>query len=103
MSQRHAGDEAGLMQRVLSTLADGALTRLVRGNRTFLTLSRELLLDQTDVLLHQPRFGVVLQPAMADDAELMDRLQKMAQRGCLLMLDAGGMDLHGSAAMEALL
>jgi EAL and modified HD-GYP domain-containing signal transduction protein len=103
MFHRHAGDEQTLMQRVLSTLADGALTRLVRGNRTFLTLSRELLLDQTDVLLHQPRFGVVLQPAMADDAELMDRLNKMAQRGCLLMLDAGAIDLHGSVAFDSLL
>jgi EAL and modified HD-GYP domain-containing signal transduction protein len=103
MFHRHAGDENELMQRVLSTLADGALTRLVRGNRTFLTLSRELLLGETDVLAHQPRFGVLLQPAMADDAELMDRLQKMSQRGCLLMLDAGAMDLHGSVALESLL
>jgi c-di-GMP-related signal transduction protein len=103
MFHRHAGDEQALMQRVLSTLADGALTRLVRGNRTFLTLPRELLLDQTDVLLHQPRLGVLLQPAMADDAELMDRLRKMAQRGCLLMLDAGSADPHASAATEALL
>ncbi|MEI7035916.1 EAL and HDOD domain-containing protein [Fulvimonas yonginensis] len=101
--QRHAGDEAALMQRVLSTLADGALTRLVRGNRTFLTLSRELLLDQTDVLLHQPRFGVLLHPGMAEDAALMERLRRMSQRGCLLMLDAGAQDLHGSAAAEALL
>lgn len=103
MFNRHAGDESALMQRVLSTLADGALTRLVRGNRTFLALSRELLLDQTDVLLHQPRFGVVLQPAMAEDAGLMERLNRMAQRGCLLMLDAGATDLHGSAGVEALL
>jgi EAL and modified HD-GYP domain-containing signal transduction protein len=103
MFHRHAGDENELMQRVLSTLADGALTRLVRGNRTFLTLSRELLLGQTDVLAHQPRFGVLLQPAMADDAELMDRLQKMSQRGCLLMLDVGARELQGSAAFETLL
>lgn len=103
MFHRHAGDEHALMQRVLSTLADGALNRLVRGNRTFLTLSRELLLEQTDVLLHQPRFGVVVQPAMADDAEVMERLNRMAQRGCLLMLDAGAMDLRGSVAIEALL
>lgn len=101
--QRNAGDETALMQRVLSTIADGALTRLVRGNRTFLTLSRELLLDQTDVLLHQPRFGVLLQPSAANDAELMERLQKMAQRGCLLMLDAGAAVLESSAAVEALL
>jgi c-di-GMP-related signal transduction protein len=101
--QRGAGDETELMQRVLSTMADGALTRLVRGNRTFLTLSRDLLLGQTDVLLHQPRFGVVLKPDVAADAELMERLQKMSQRGCLLMLDAADADLEASAAIEALL
>lgn len=101
--QRGAGDEAALMRRVLSTITDGALTRLVRGNRTFLTLSRDLLLEQTDVLLHQPRFGVLLQPAMAADGELMERLQKMAQRGCLLMLDAAAADLETSSAIEALL
>lgn len=101
--QQGAGDEAALMQRVLSTITDGALTRLVRGNRTFLTLSRELLLEQTDVLLHQPRIGVLLQPSMATDEALMERLQKMAQRGCLLMLDAGNTDLDSSAAIESLL
>jgi EAL and modified HD-GYP domain-containing signal transduction protein len=100
---REGTDEATLMQRVLSTILDGALTRLVRGNRTFLRLSRELLLEQTDVLLHQPRFGVLLQPDVAEDPQLMERLQQMAQRGCLLMLDAGASNLAGSAALESLL
>jgi len=101
--QPGAGDEKTLMQHVLSTVTDGTLNRLVRGNRAFLSLSRELLLGQTDVLQHQPRFGVLLQPAVATDPELMDRLQKMAQRGCLLMLDAGDIALESSAALEALL
>jgi EAL and modified HD-GYP domain-containing signal transduction protein len=100
---REGIDEAVLMQRVLSTILDGALTRLVRGNRTFLRLSRELLLEQTDVLLHQPRFGVLLRPEVAHDAALMERLQQMAQRGCLLMLDVNEPQITGSAALEALL
>ncbi|WP_245889891.1 EAL and HDOD domain-containing protein [Fulvimonas soli] len=101
--QPDAGDEQALMQRVLSTITDGALTRLVRGSRTFLTLSRELLLEQTDVLMHQPRFGVVVRPEAADDAPLMERLRQMAQRGCLLLLDAGDAPLQGSARIEAML
>ncbi|ODV05386.1 MAG: diguanylate phosphodiesterase [Rhodanobacter sp. SCN 68-63] len=100
---REGIDEAALMQRVLSTILDGALTRLVRGNRTFLRLSRDLLLEQTDVLLHQPRFGVLLRPEVAQDAPLMERLQQMAQRGCLLMLDITTPEITGSAALEALL
>jgi EAL and modified HD-GYP domain-containing signal transduction protein len=100
---REGIDEAALMQRVLSTILDGALTRLVRGNRTFLRLSRDLLLEQTDVLLHQPRFGVLLRPEVAQDAPLMERLQQMAQRGCLLMLDITTPEIAGSAALEALL
>ncbi|WP_049622656.1 EAL and HDOD domain-containing protein [Frateuria defendens] len=103
MFQRGAGDDAALMQRVLSTITDGALTRLVRGNRTFLTLSRELLLERTDVLLHQPRFGVVLSPAFADDEPLLERLRLLAQRGCLLLLDMGDTPPSGSARLEALL
>ena len=100
---REGIDEATLMQRVLCTLMDGALTRLVRGNRTFLELSRELLLEQTDVLLHQPRFGVLLRPDAATDAPLMDRLRQMAQRGCLLMLDLGDIDPNTEPKLAALL
>ena len=100
---REGIDEAALMQRVLSTILDGALTRLVRGNRTFLRLSRELLLEQTDVLLHQPRFGVLLRPQVTQDAPLMERLQQMAQRGCLLMLDLGAADLADPSVYESLL
>ena len=100
---REGIEESVLMQRVLSTILDGALTRLVRGNRTFLRLSRDLLLEQTDVLLHQPRFGVLLSPQVAEDAPLMERLKQMAQRGCLLMLDVAGTEMGSSAALEALL
>ena len=96
------GDES-FLQRVLSTVTDGALNRLVRGNRAFLKMPAELLPEDSDVLLHQPRLGVVLQPHVADDAALMKRLQKMAERGCQFMIDAGDIDLEASLPLETLL
>jgi len=101
--QNEAEDEAALMRRALATITDGALARLVRGNRTFLRLTRELLMEDTDVLQHQPRFGVLLQPDAATDAALLDRLSRMAQRGCPLMLDAGETPLEYNVAVEPLL
>ncbi len=100
---REPGDEQTLLQSVLSTITDGALTRLVRGNRAFLNLPVELLPEDSDVLLHQPRLGIVLQTHVATDAPLMKRLQQMAERGCQLMLDAADLDLDGSLAIESLL
>ncbi|MDQ6645676.1 MAG: HDOD domain-containing protein [Pseudomonadota bacterium] len=100
---REDGDDDTFLQRVLTTVTDGALNRLVRGNRAFLKMPAELLPEDSDVLLHQPRLGVVLQPHVADDAALMKRLQKMAQRGCQFMIDAGEIDLEASLPLEALL
>ena len=100
---RESGDETTLLQSVLGMITDGALTRLVRGNRAFLNLPAELLPEDADVLLHQPRLGVVLQPHVADDAALMKRLQLMAQRGCQFMLDVGDQDLDHGLPFEALL
>ena len=100
---REPDDEQTLLQRVLSTLTDGALTRLVRGNRAFLNLPTELLPEDSDVLLHQPRIGLLLQPQVADNTPLMKRLQLMSQRGCQLMLDAGDLELDGSLAIESLM
>ena len=100
---REPGDEQTLLQCVLSTITDGALTRLVRGNRAFLNMPAELLPEDSDVLLHQPRLGVVLQPHVATDAPLMKRLQQMAQRGCQFMLDVAGTDLESSLSLETLL
>jgi c-di-GMP-related signal transduction protein len=101
--QDDAEDEAALMRRALATITDGALARLVRGNRTFLRLSHELLMEETDVLQHQPRFGVLLKPEAAADAALVERLGRMAQRGCPLMLDAGDTTLEFNPAVEPLL
>lgn len=44
-------DEQELLRNLLSTITDGALTRLVRGNRTFLNMPVELLPEDSDVLL----------------------------------------------------
>ena len=101
--QNDVEDEAQLMRRALATITDGALARLVRGNRTFLKLTRDLLMEETDVLQHQPRFGVLLHADAANDVALMERLTRMAQRGCPLMLDAGDMALEYNAAVEPLL
>lgn len=98
-----AGENETLLQWVLSTVTDGALNRLVRGNRAFLKLPAELLPEHSDVLLHQPRLGLVLQPHVADDAPLMERLQKMAQRGCHFLLEASDLDLESSLPLKALL
>ena len=98
-----SGDPQALLQSVLGMITDGALTRLVRGNRAFLNLPAELLPEDADVLLHQPRLGVVLQPRVANDAPLMKRLQLMAQRGCQFILDVGDQDLDNSLPFEALL
>lgn len=100
---REPGDEETLLRGVLSTITDGSMTRLVRGNRAFLNLPPELLPEDSDVLLHQPRLGIVLQPSVADDAALMSRLQKMAERGCQFVLDAGDLDLEATLALQPLL
>jgi c-di-GMP-related signal transduction protein len=100
---RELGDEQDLLQNVLSTITDGALTRLVRGNRAFLNIPAELLPEDSDVLLHQPRLGVVLQIGVATNAPLMKRLQQMAQRGCQFMLDATDVDPESSLPLETLL
>lgn len=100
---RETGDEQVLLHSILAMITDGALTRLVRGNRAFLNLPAELLPEDADVLLHQPRIGVVLQPHVADNEALMARLQQMAQRGCQFMLDLGDKEPDDNPASEALL
>ncbi|MBD8871226.1 HDOD domain-containing protein [Rhodanobacter sp. DHB23] len=100
---RENGDEQELLRSILAMITDGALTRLVRGNRAFLNLPAELLPEDADVLLHQPRIGVVLQPHAANDDALMARLQLMAQRGCQFMLDIGDMEPGRDPSSEALL
>src|SRR5690242_21843436 len=52
------GDEQNLLRSVLSTITEGALTRLVGGNSAFFNLSAELLLEVSDVLMTQQRHGL---------------------------------------------
>ncbi|MGC1549931.1 MAG: HDOD domain-containing protein [Rhodanobacter sp.] len=89
-------EEAALMRRLLTTITDGVMTQLVRGNRAFLRLSRDLLLEQTDVLAHQPRLGIIVDPQSVADADLMQRLQQLSQRSCALLLDLSALDASGA-------
>src|SRR5581483_202165 len=65
-----AGTDADttLVGGVLSGITDGAITRLVRGNRAFMRLPRKLLLEETDILAHTPRLGVIVHPIYVRDA-----------------------------------
>lgn len=103
-----AGTDADttLIGGVLSGITDGAITRLVRGNRAFMRLPRTLLLEQTDILAHTPRLGVIIDPIHVRDAAVLTRLQQLAQRNCPLMLDLGSVDPASSephGALEPLL
>ena len=86
--------EATLMRRLLATITDGVMTRLLRGNRAFLRLSRDWLVEQPDVLAHHPRLGIIVDPTSINDEVLMSRLQQMAQRGCSLLLDLSELDAN---------
>jgi EAL and modified HD-GYP domain-containing signal transduction protein len=91
------GDDDAAMHRLLSTVIDGSINQLTRGNQVFLRLSRKLLLEQADFVLRQPRIGLVVEPADADDERLQSLLRQLAQRGCTLLLDLGGDPLPASA------
>jgi EAL and modified HD-GYP domain-containing signal transduction protein len=103
-----AGTDADttLVGGVLSGITDGAITRLVRGNRAFMRLPRALLLEQTDILAHTPRLGVIMDPIHVRDAAVLQRLQQLAMRNCPLLLELGGIDPAASephGALEPLL
>jgi EAL and modified HD-GYP domain-containing signal transduction protein len=89
-----AGTDADttLQGGIVSGITDGAITRLVRGNRAFMRVSRSLLLEQTDILSHTPRLGVIVDPFQVRDVALVQRLQQLALRNCALMLDLGATD-----------
>ena len=89
-----AGTDADttLLGGIVSGITDGAITRLVRGNRAFMRLSRSLLLEQTDILAHTPRLGVIMDPFQVRDVALVQRLQQLALRNCPMMLDMGSID-----------
>jgi c-di-GMP-related signal transduction protein len=85
-------EESALMGKLLLTITDGGMTRLVRGNRAFMRLSRDLLLEQTDVLVHHPRLGVIIDPGSIGDQPLLQRLQQLSLRNCPLLLDLSELD-----------
>jgi len=89
-----AGTDADttLPDGILSGITDGAITRLVRGNRAFMRMPRSLLLEQTDVLAHTPRLGLIIDPFQVRDTTVIQRLQQLALRNCPLMLDLGRLD-----------
>jgi len=103
-----AGTDADttLVGGVLSGITDGAITRLVRGNRAFMRLPRQLLLEQTDILAHTPRLGLIIDPIHVRDTAVLQRLQQLALRNCSLLLDLGDIDpssSHPHGSLEPLL
>jgi len=60
------GSEA-LTGQTLAAIADGSLKQLVRDNRAFLHVSRELLVSHAETLRQNTRLGVCVGPALAGD------------------------------------
>lgn len=88
--QEDGESEAALGHRLLSTIIDGSVTQWARGNRVFLRLTRELVLEQADQVLRHPRIGLVVPPAAVHDVLLVERLRQISARGCALLLDLEG-------------
>lgn len=84
-----ADDEAMLMQRLLSTIVDGSIKQLARGNQVFLRLSRELLLERGEFVAQHQGIGLTIDLATARDAVLLECLQQLAKRNCALLLELG--------------
>lgn len=84
----HGDDDAtAVAHRLVSTIIDGSVTQWARGNRVFLSLPRDLVLEQADQILRHPRIGLVVHPSAAHDVLLMEKLRQIAARGCALLLD----------------
>jgi c-di-GMP-related signal transduction protein len=76
-----------MTHQTLSAIADGSLKQLVRDNRAFLMVSRELLLEHADILRHNARLGAIINARLGDDAEVLDVLRTLKGHGCILMLE----------------
>jgi len=74
-------------QATLSAIVDGSLRRLVRDNRAFLHMSRELLLEHADLLRHNARLGASISADLGGDEQLLARLRELKGHGCLFMLE----------------
>jgi EAL and modified HD-GYP domain-containing signal transduction protein len=88
--QEDGEDESAHAHRLLSTIIDGSVTQWARGNRVFLRLPRELVLEQADQVLRHPRIGLVMPPSAIHDVLLLERLRQISARGCALLLDLEG-------------
>jgi EAL and modified HD-GYP domain-containing signal transduction protein len=98
--QEDGEDESAHAHRLLSTIIDGSVTQWARGNRVFLRLPRELVLEQADQVLRHPRIGLVVPPSAIHDVLLLERLRQISARGCALLLDLEG--VAGEAGDEDL-
>ncbi len=76
-----------LKQQTLSAIADGSLKRLVRDNRAFLRMSRELLLEHADILRHNARMAASVDAALGTDPVVLETLRGLKAAGCLFMLE----------------
>lgn len=83
-------DDEAAMHRLVSTIIDGSISQLTRGNQVFLRLPRDLLINRVEFVRRQPNIGLVVHPADAGDASLLECLKQLAQRDCALLLDLGG-------------
>lgn len=92
-------------QATLSAIADGSLKRLVRDNRAFLHMSRDLLLSHADILRHNARMGASISADVGLDDQLLTRLRELKSQGCLFMLEDFNLpaDPERRAGVDALL
>jgi len=88
--QEDGEDEAALGHRLLSTIIDGSVTQWARGNRVFVRLPRELVLEQADQVLRHPRIGLVVSPQVPNRVLLLERLRQLSQLRRALLLDLDG-------------
>lgn len=84
--------EAALMQSLLSTITGGILAKLVRNNRAFIRVSRDVLIEHADILIRQPRLSIIVDPTVINDAELLKKLEHISRSNCALLLDLCELD-----------
>jgi len=101
--QHHPEDESDVAKHTLATITDGTLQRLTNGNRAYIRIPRDVLLDEADVFGSQFRLGLVVQPDAGSDPQLVERLSILAHRGRQLLLDAGDAPVANDPAIDRLL
>lgn len=94
-------DDEAAMHRLVSTIIDGSINQLTRGNQVFIRLPGDLLINQAEFIRRQSHIGLVVHPADADDEALLECMEQLAQRGCALLFDLGGQLPPKSSDMPA--